>query len=495
MRCGGRLTLILAVLLLVCYSTSAYAVIPSLLGPLQGLLAILPQILLFAVAGFTALFSLKSWRLRFSRLTSARLRTKIIIALTIFVVVGGSVAAMIMHSRWSTGNRGLVVDRDLQITDKVWPAFRGGRTRTGGIDQQPGPEVGEEVWVFRDEDFRTGNFSSSPAVIGDRIYVGSAQADIFASGGVVYCLDAESGDMIWKYQTKREIFSSPAVVDGKVYIGEGLHQDTDSELYCLDAATGSLLWSFQTSSQVESSPAVVDGRVFFGAGAEGVYCVDAETGKQIWHRPDIYVGISPAVHDGSVYVGTGYGETGIYCLDADTGAQKWELSTEYPVWGSPSILSGRAYFGTGNGNLLESDENPHGKVVCMDAKTSEIIWDYELDDSVLTAVAVSDGRIFFGSRDGNLYCLDADSGKLKWKCETGEPVLSSPAVTDKYVYFGSDNGTVYCIDKSSGQSEWEFDTTITAPDGTRILSSPAVANNRIYVGSSKLYFFCIGEWE
>ncbi len=285
MRCGGRLTLILAVLLLVCYSTSAYAVIPSLLGPLQGLLAILPQILIFAVAGFTALFSLKSWRLRFSRLTSARLRTKIIIALTIFVVVGGSVTAMVMHSRWSTGSRALVVDRDLQTTDKVWPAFRGGRTRTGGIDQQPGPEVGEEVWVFRDEDFRTGNFSSSPAVIGDRIYVGSAQADIFASGGVVYCLDAESGDMIWKYQTKREIFSSPAVVDGKVYIGEGLHQDTDSELYCLDAATGSLLWSFQTSSQVESSPAVVDGRVFFGAGAEGVYCVDAETGEQIWHRP------------------------------------------------------------------------------------------------------------------------------------------------------------------------------------------------------------------
>jgi len=487
--------LAISVSLLIYCSTPAYAVIPSLLGPLQGLLAILPQILLFLVAGFTALFSLKHWRMRFSRLVSARPRTKIIIALVVLLVVGGSVAALVFHGRWTTGSIGPVADQDSETTSVMWAAFRGGLTRTGNIDQQPGPEVGEEVWVFRDEDFRSGNFSSSPAVVGSRVYVGSAQADVFASGGVVYCLDVESGDMIWKYQTKRQIFSSPAVVDGKVYIGEGLHQDKDSQLYCLDAATGSFLWSFQTSSQVESSPAVADGKVFFGAGMEGVYCVSAKTGEQIWHHPGIYVGISPAVHNGSVYVGTGYGETSIYCLDADTGAQKWKLPMDYPIWGAPAILSDRAYFGVGNGNLLESDENPYGKVVCVNTKTAEPLWYYEADDSVLTAVAVSKGRVYFGSRDGNLYCLDADSGDLEWKWDTGRPVLSSPAVAGNYIYFGSNNGMIYCLDSSSGQLKWEFDTTIIAPDGTEVLSSPAVANNRIYVGSSKLYFFCIGEWE
>ena len=54
---------------------------------------------------------------------------------------------------------------------------------------------------------------------------------------------------------------------------------------------------------------------------------------------------------------------------------------------------------------------------------------------------------------------------------------------------------LYCLDKLSGLLKWEFDTTITAPDGTKIFSSPAVANSRLYVGSSKFFFFCIGKWE
>ena len=501
--------LAVSVSLLVCLPTSAYGVIPSLLGPLQGLLAVIPQILLFVATGFLALFSLKRWRLWFSRLVSAKPVAKIVIGVAIFVVIGGSVAALLVHSRWTTGRYGSgigdqgSVSRESLTTipvisdpsvGQVWPAFRGGLTRTGNTDGQPGPEAGEEIWVFRDLDFRTGNFSSSPAVVGTRIYIGSAQADIFSSGGVVYCLDAQSGEMVWKFQTAREIFSSPAVVNGKVYIGEGLHQDVDSRLYCLDADTGSLLWSFQTSSHVESSPTVVDDRVFFGGGADGVYCVDAETGERIWRYPGIHVDISPAVHNGSVYVGTGYGDMSIYCLDADTGAQKWALPMGYPVWGSPSLINDRAYFGIGNGNFLESDEDPYGKVICVDATTSEIIWSYEVEDSVLTAVAfASDGHVYFGSRDGNVYCLDADSGKLKWKWATGKPVLSSPAVAGEYVYFGSDNGVIYCLDRSNGQLRWEFDTTITAPDGTKVLSSPAVANSRVYVGSSKFYFFCIGK--
>jgi outer membrane protein assembly factor BamB len=472
-------------------------VIPSLLGPLQGLIAILPQILLLVAAGFAALFSLKWWRMRFSRLVSARPRTKIIIGTVIFIVVGGSITVLLFSGRWTTGRYEAlpVAGRNLQTSGQTWPAFRGGLTRIGNTDQQPGPQIGEEVWVFRDHDFRSGNFSSSPAVIGNRVYIGSAQADVFSMGGAVYCLDTASGEMIWRYQTKREIFSSPAVVDGKVYIGEGLHSDVDSELYCLDAATGSLLWSFQTTSHVESSPTVVDGRVFFGGGANGVYCADAKTGEQIWVSSGLYVSVSPAVYDGNVYVGTGYGETGIYCLDADTGEQKWKLPMDYPVWSSPSLSSGRAYFGVGNGNFLESDENPYGKVVCVDTNTSEIIWEYEVGDSVLTAVAFSDGRVYFGSRDGNVYCLDADSGELEWEWATEAPVVSSPAVAGEYVYFGSDNGIIYCLGKSNGQLGWEFDTTITAPDGTKILSSPAVANNKVYVGSSKFYFFCIGQWE
>ena len=57
--------------------------------------------------------------------------------------------------------------------------------------------------------------------------------------------------------------STPALAAGRLYVGEGLHEDADCRLYCLEAATGRELWSFAARSHVESSPRVAGGRVFF----------------------------------------------------------------------------------------------------------------------------------------------------------------------------------------------------------------------------------------
>ena len=85
-------------------------------------------------------------------------------------------------------------------------------------------------------------------------------------------------------------------------------------------ATSALLWEFSTSgNQVDSSPAVVNGRVYVGSSSGNVYCIDALTGTQIWVnfkiQDDIYS--SPAVVNGKVYFGSF--DNKVYCLDAQTG--------------------------------------------------------------------------------------------------------------------------------------------------------------------------------
>ena len=82
--------------------------------------------------------------------------------------------------------------------------------------------------------------TSSPAVVNDRVYVGSFDKR-------VYCLDAATGDVVWNYTTEGFVASSPAVADGKVYIGSD-----DGYLYCLDADDGSLVWRFPTGGEVKS---------------------------------------------------------------------------------------------------------------------------------------------------------------------------------------------------------------------------------------------------
>ena len=60
--------------------------------------------------------------------------------------------------------------------------------------------------------------------------------------------------MIWRFETSGEVYSSPVVVEGVVYVGS-----VDDYVYALDAATGEMIWRFETDGIVHSSPAVADG--------------------------------------------------------------------------------------------------------------------------------------------------------------------------------------------------------------------------------------------
>jgi len=72
----------------------------------------------------------------------------------------------------------------------------------------------------------------------------------------VYALNADDGTKLWSAYTNGEVTSSPAVVDGVVYVGS-----KDRQVYAFDATTGTKLWSAYTNGEVTSSPAVVDGVV------------------------------------------------------------------------------------------------------------------------------------------------------------------------------------------------------------------------------------------
>src|ERR1700733_6944614 len=65
--------------------------------------------------------------------------------------------------------------------------------------------------------------------------------------------------VLWKFQTKGKVISSPAVAAGMVYFGS-----SDGKMYALGSATGVLRWSVATNGPVTSSPLVAAGVVYFG---------------------------------------------------------------------------------------------------------------------------------------------------------------------------------------------------------------------------------------
>src|SRR5262249_4323830 len=119
------------------------------------------------------------------------------------------------------------------------------------------------------------------------------------------------------------------------------------------------------------TPAVVDGKVFIGAGDDGLWCLSADKGVKRWNFPGFHIDAPPAVIGGNVYVGCGIGDThkttAIFWLAAATGKPRWRNPTNPPAWSRPIVSGGFVHVGTGNGRLNESAENPAGEVFCLRA--------------------------------------------------------------------------------------------------------------------------------
>lgn len=98
-------------------------------------------------------------------------------------------------------------------------------------------------------------------------YVAETGRVYFPSRFNMVCADAFNGTIYWQTYSGREIYSSPAYADGKIYY------QTDSRLlYCLDALTGAKLSWYELDSEAWTSPAVWNGKLYVGCLDNLIYC-------------------------------------------------------------------------------------------------------------------------------------------------------------------------------------------------------------------------------
>jgi len=305
-----------------------------------------------------------------------------------------------------------------------------------------------------------GEVFSSPVVDDGIVYVGS-------SNGNVCALNATNGAQLWNSSG-----SYPAVANGVVYVGTGFSVDA------LNATSGAQLWSNSplTNNLVDYSPSVVVGEVVYTsttALAGFLFALNAKTGNELWSKsigPSEFWS-SPAVVNGVVYVGTEEytlnRNNGVYALNAKNGGQLWNYSSGYSVEASPVVVGGVVYFVTDNGDLY-----------ALSAKTGLDIWNSALFGVGDSSPAVVGGVVYVGSEDGNVYALNATSGAKLWNYTTGNGTLSTPAVVGGIVYVGSSDGNIYALDEASGAKLWSYNTI-------GAVGSPVVVNGILYVGGGE----------
>jgi outer membrane protein assembly factor BamB/plastocyanin/endonuclease YncB( thermonuclease family) len=325
--------------------------------------------------------------------------------------------------------------------------FRGNPARTGVL---PGPGIDTPhglPWQF-DVGFP---LLSSPAVVDGVVYVGSLNSE-------VYALDGYSGPPRWTFKTAGQVFSSPSVANGLVYIGSN-----DGVFYAINAETGKERWRFSAENAISSSPAVVDGTVYFGSDDGNLYALDAATGQLTWRSRIGPAFSSPAVVDGVVYIGGGQS---VFAIDAQTGDQIWRANTDNFVSSSPAVVNGVVYIANDSGN-----------VYALDAASGDITWQHPTGGPILGTPAVVNGKVYIGSDDHFVYALDADTGDEVWSFETGDSVSASMTVDNGVVYAASLDTYLYGLDAETGAERWRVQV---GP----ILSSPALVGGVIYTATA-----------
>ena len=223
-------------------------------------------------------------------------------------------------------------------------------------------------------------------------------------------------------------------------------------------------WTVETGDWVYSSPAVADGTVYVGSDDDSLYALTASDGEKQWAFPtNGNVESSPAVADGTVYVGSDDGT--LYAVDGATGDEVWSVRLGDGIESSPAVVEGTVYVGTDGGTVYALDTSGDSR------------WSVQTDRAVQSSPAIANDTVYVGTDSGTVYALGTTRGGQRWSGETGGQVDSSPAVVEGTVYVGSLDGNVYAFDATTGDKRWN------TPTESPVQSSPAVVDGTLYVGS------------
>lgn len=150
-------------------------------------------------------------------------------------------------------------------------------------------------------------FFPAPVIAEGIAYVGR-------NDGILYALDTQTGQELWRFHAARPMFSTPTVTRGKVYFS-----DDDGTLYALEAQTGQEIWRITSPNHryilEPATPVVIRDIVFFENRSDGFfYAIDAQTGQEIWRRQASIARVA----DGKVYFMTRDGAVAT-TVDMETG--------------------------------------------------------------------------------------------------------------------------------------------------------------------------------
>ena len=415
-----------------------------------------------------------------------------------------------------------------EIVQSDWLYWRG--SEGNGVSKQTGLPVDLNSSLIWSHDIQGGGV---PVIAGGKAYQFGYYGVTDDLQEALVCFDASTGQVLWN---RRHSDFISDIVYNRYGVGAA----------CVDPASGNVY--FQTSPGLligydsggnklwERSLMEEFARLTFPNGRTGGPCVDgnlviihaitANWGKQGPARDRFYAfdknngqlvwastpGITPK--DSSFaplifedlsngrrvfYSGTGCGH--VVCIDARTGQPLWRFQMSYGGVNAGVVIHEDSIIAVHGKENIDSTiigrmvaiRKPQnlpalGEDIVILGKENEI-WRNNGIEAFTSTPVYRDGRVYTTIKRGELVCLDADTGEDHWVLKLApDQIHASPTWADGRLYVPMFNGKVFVV-----EDKLEYGKILSEMDlGSACLAAPAVAHGRVFVQTKKA-LHCFGS--
>ncbi len=297
---------------------------------------------------------------------------------------------------------------------------------------------------------------------GRRVFIGS-------SDNGMYCLRAQDGSTLWRFETLGPVQSEPLydASEDTLYFGSN-----DGALYKVAASDGRLLWRFATNAEVMRRPVLRNGVAYVMNANDTIVAMSASTGALKWHQHR-----TPAFGmEISGYAGLALGRDKIYAAFSDGVVMAYDIEDGSEQWPIVDLAA-------------EAEAASNGeRARYLDVDTTPVV------------ARISSGDVVFvGSYAGGVFALDAENGTRAWVNEKATGVTElvmweqpehAPhqgplrTVAGQRILFAASGLTgLWAMDPNDGRTLWRRNL----PEGG--ITAPVPVAGALLVGTSRYGLF------
>ncbi len=437
----------------------------------------------------------------------------------------------VYHGQWSSLSMGVVDGQPLIFFGDGFGVLHAFKPLPEGT--QPGEELAslEHVWSFDavPEEYRKAgykaktelkgfgnrnegrpipvvkdklqaNFIATPVFHNARVYAGLGRDFNYgAASGIFFCVDAATGEEIWRDDDVYTSMSTCGVADGKVY-----YADQKGYLYGWNAETGERLWKMDLEGSVHYSDVLVsENKLYVSTDGELwiLQLTDTDGEPEVLNRVPATgaeprtVGVDHGylLHPSNRRL-TAYSAEPVEGGPAATATAQVQKQPTAAIEGTAAIAPADAPwngFGGPNGNHLSAAVPQHLADVSL-------VWKQPLNAMVYSGVVTDQERVYvmdheLGQRD-IVRCYEALTGNLLWEQDWANPntdmdwgscARATPLLHNNRLYALGALGSLVCLNAETGDVLWQKDLQ---KDFGGVLplwgysASPVIVDGRLLVG-------------